>query len=117
MMNLKTSLTPELISEARLEKALHYLATTDERFAHLKVELERKRYLLELARKKQFLLWTGTIDERKAQAETSKEVQDSIDAELDAMLRYEKERAKRTTETLIVDVYRTQEASRRVGNI
>lgn len=116
-MSLKASLMPELISEARLEKALSYLATTDEKFARLKTELARKSYLVDLARKKQFLLWTGNVEERKSQAEVSQDVQEAISAELDAMLAYETMRARRTTEALICDMWRTQEASRRAGGV
>jgi DNA-binding GntR family transcriptional regulator len=116
-MNVRASLTQELISEARLEKALSYLASTDEKSARLKTDVARKEYLLELARKKGFLLAEGNIEERKAHSETSKDVQDAHEAYLDALLEHERVKARRVTEALIIETWRSVKANRRVGNI
>lgn len=106
-----------MISQERLEKALTFLAETDQEAAELKVQVERKDYLVELVRKRLFAEATGNIEERKAEAELSPETQESHEEYLQAMLEWEKLKAKRTTEELVVEVWRSLEASRRQGRI
>jgi hypothetical protein len=107
-----------MISEDRLEKALTFLARTDETAAELKTEVERKSYLLDLIRKKMFLDATGSsVEQRKAVAETSLEVQKANEEYLDAYLEWEKVSAKRKTEAIVVEVWRSINANRRVGNV
>jgi hypothetical protein len=106
-----------MISDERCGKALTYLANTDEDAAELKVVVARKEYLLDLARRKMFLSTSGSIELRKAQAETTKEVGSAMDEYLEAMLVYEKVKAKRLTEALIVETWRSVNANRRVGNV
>jgi len=106
-----------VISEERLEKAMRFLAETDLQSAELKTQVERKDYLVDLVRKRIFLGVTGNIEERKAKAEQDPEVQEAHEEYLEAMLEWEKLRAKRATEELIVEVFRTLEASRRQGRI
>jgi hypothetical protein len=106
-----------VISEERLEKALVYLATTDQEAADLKVSYLRQEYAADLARKRIFLLSEGNNEERKAKAETSAEVQERQTDYFGAIEAYERVKAKRATEELIVEVFRTLEASRRQGRI
>ena len=106
-----------MVSDHRCGEALAYLQRTDEEAAELKVQVERKAYLVELARKKAYLAAAGTIEQRKAIAETSQEVGDATDNWLAALLEFEKVKGHRTTEILIVDVWRTASANRRTGNI
>jgi hypothetical protein len=106
-----------MISEERLEKALRFLAESDEDFAESKVHMLRLDYALELARKREFLTAEGNNEERKAKAESSDHVQTVQGTYLDAVGAFEKKRAKRATEELIVEVWRSLEASRRQGRI
>lgn len=106
-----------MVSEDRLEKALRFLAESDEQFAESKVNMLRLDYAADLARKRVFLGETGNNEERKAKAEASDHVQAVIGTYLDSVGVFEKLRAKRTTEELIVEVFRTLEASRRQGRI
>jgi hypothetical protein len=106
-----------VISEERLSKALTYLAETDELAAELKANVSRQEFLAKRIRAKQFLLNEGSVELRKAKAETSNEVGDSDTLMVDAIVAYEKVRARRETQSLIVDVWRTLQANRRVGNI
>lgn len=106
-----------MISEDRLQKALTFLAETDEEFAESKVHMLRLDYALELARKRMFLLAEGNNEERKAKAEASDHVQTVQGTYLDSVGAYEKRKAKRATEELIVEVWRTLSANRRQGNI
>jgi hypothetical protein len=106
-----------MISDERCGKALTYLANTDEDAAELKVVVARKEYLLELARKSVYLNSEGTVENRKAKAELSNEVGFAMDEYLEAMLSHEKVKAKRLTEALIVETWRSVNANRRVGNV
>ena len=106
-----------MISEERLEKALRFLAESDETAAELKVQVERKSYLVDLSRRRVFKLSDGNIEERKAIAELSDDTKAAHDEYLASMLEWEKLKAKRATEELIVEVWRSLEASRRQGRI
>lgn len=105
-----------MIAEDRCSRALTYLATTDEPAAELKTDVARKEYAMDLARKRVFLTAEGNNEERKAQAETSDDVRKAFDAYTEALLAYERMRAKRATESMIVDVWRSVNANRRQGN-
>lgn len=107
-----------MISEERMEKALGFLARTDEQAAELKTQVLRKEYLIDLMRKRMFIIADGTsVEQRKAVAEISGEVQDSIGEYLSATLEWEKVKAKRATEELIVEAWRSVNANRRQGNV
>lgn len=106
-----------MITDARLQRALTYLAETDEPAAELKADVSRKEYLCKLARSKEFLIAAGPVEQRKATAEVSDSVQRAEGEYTDAVVAFEKVRAKRTTEELIVEVYRTVSANRRQGQV
>jgi hypothetical protein len=106
-----------VIADERCAKALHYLASTDEDAAELKTQVARMEYLVDLARKKEFLIAEGNIEVRKALSESSENVKQAHENYLTALLSFEKIRAKRVTEALIVETWRSVNANRRVGNI
>jgi len=106
-----------VVTDERCNRALQYLAKTDEDCAVLKTEVLRKEYVLDLAKKRVFLISDGNIEERKATAEVSGDVQGAIEAHLKATLAFEKVRAKRATEAMIVDTWRSVNANRRSGNV
>ena len=106
-----------MISEERLEKALSYLARSDESCAELKGEVCRKEYLCKLARSRGFLVASGSVEQRKAEAETSEDVQKAEDELAQAIVVFEKVKAKRQTEELICEVWRSVNANRRQGGM
>lgn len=101
------------VTQELMEKALQYLAETDEPFAEAKgcmeeLEIKRKRY-----RARAFTLSEGTVAERNALAEDRQSVIEA-DFEWIAQIKvYEVMKQKRARAMLICDLYRTQEASRR----
>lgn len=105
------------ISDDRLEKALHFMATTDQEAAELKAEVERAEYRCKLARAREFMSAEGSVEARKASAESSQSVQEVEDTRYAAILAYEKIKAKRATEELIVEVWRTCSANSRRANV
>lgn len=107
-----------VVDESRLERALYYLAETDQMSAELKADVERKEYLCKLVRSRVFLTSTqGSNEAKRAEAESSEQVQLAEGAKCSAIVAYEKIKARRQTEALIVEVFRTMEASRRAGTI
>ena len=106
-----------IITESKLEAALNYLRDTDETCAAFKVEVSRKEYLCKIARARIFLNAEGSVEQRKAMAEIDKEVEIAEEARLTALGEFEKQKAKRETNILIVEVWRTEAANKRAGNI
>lgn len=105
-----------MISEDRLEKALKYLATTDEECAELKAEVSRREYACKLARARELVLAAGSsVEVRKAIAEQSQSVIDAEDLLANAIVDFEKVKAKRQTEELIVEVWRSVLSARKQG--
>lgn len=105
-----------MISDKRLEEAMRYLATTDEDYAEAKANVARTEYRCKSVRAQAFLVSEEkTVDARKADAERSKMVSDADEANVQAILVSEKLRAKRTTEALVVEVWRSLQANRRAA--
>jgi hypothetical protein len=106
-----------MISSDRLSQALKYLSETDEKAANLKAEVARKEYICKKTRARVFLISSGNNEVRKAEAEVSEDTDKSEKEKVDAIVEFEKTKAKRETEALIVEVWRSVNANRRVGNI
>lgn len=106
-----------MITEERLTKALQYLSTTDEPFAKAKAlmigyENQEKTVLAQV-----FLEHDGTVAERDALARISKEFSEWREKYKESVYDYEIMRNKRNTESLIIEVWRSLEASKRMGNV
>lgn len=106
-----------MISDEKCGRALHFLESSDDDAAELKTEVARKEYLVELARKREFLQAEGSIEARKAIAEVSESVKKANEEYLVAFLSNEKMRARRITAALVVDTWRTCSANARSGNV
>lgn len=105
------------VSVEKMEKALAYLATTDFQSAEFKAEVRRKEYIAKKVRARVFLSSEGNNEERKAQGEVSEEVSKAEEELAQMEAEYEKLKAKRMTAALLIDVWRSLNASRRQGNI
>lgn len=99
-----------------MEKALTYLATTDEPCAVLKADMERAEYKLKSIKATVFLMSDGSVADRNATVETSQEVRNAWNAHCDAIKEYNAMQNKRTTEALIIEVWRSIGANRRKGS-
>jgi len=106
-----------MISEERLTQALTYIASTDEEAADAKADVERAHYKRKKIISAVIEHGEGAMELRKAVAENSKEAEYATMDYLNALQVSERLQNKRKTEMLIVDVFRTLEASRRRGNI
>lgn len=105
-----------MISDKRLEQAMVYLAETDEKAAELKGNVARMEYVCKSARARALLLSDEkTVESRKADAETSSLVKEAEEGYANALVAFEKIRAKRGTEELVVEVWRSIQANRRAA--
>ncbi len=106
-----------MITEDRLTKAMRYLAETDERAAELKAEVERSEYKAKTTKATVFLHVAGTVAEREATAVQANETKDAYREHFQAIRDYQAVANKRELERLVVEVWRSENANRRVGNI
>lgn len=104
-----------MISDDRAQKALVYLAETDEPCAEAKAHAERMEFKAKAIRHALFLHSVGTVAERQAKAETDDAYEDAMDAYLKAVAVYSHMMNKRATEHIVLDTWRTIQANRRRG--
>ena len=101
----------------QVDKALNYLADTDERVADARVAVLEMEYKAEVAEALAFKYAEGSVEARKQEAKTVQAVADAKNAYFKAVREHEVLRAKRKRAELTIDLWRTREASRRVGQI
>lgn len=106
-----------LIEEDRLQKALTYLSTTDEPAAVLRADVERAEYKAKAVRDTVFLHSIGTVAERTALAGTHHDYTDAMEAYFDALRLSDAMRNKRSTESIVVEVFRSLNSARSKGII
>lgn len=93
--------------------AMTYLAETDEAFAQAKTEVLRAEILCRRIRARVFVGEEGNIETRKAKAEQFPEVIKADEDFCTATLTFETLKAKRSRAEIVIDVWRSVEASRR----
>ena len=108
-----------MISEQRLEKALSFLAETDETNAEANANV---KYLDRLLKRKKALHITGNIEDKSISAKeqsyyASTIYKTAVDEIFSAEVKASTLENKRDKEGFIIDLFRTLEASRRKNNI
>ena len=106
-----------MIDEDKMVKALRYLAETDDTFAYHKAHAARTEHKAKAIKQAMFLHSTGTVAERTAQAEDSEEYKAAMDNYFEALREAEHVKNKRTTASIMIDVWRSLNSSRNKGNI
>lgn len=102
-----------MIDETKLERAMNYLAETDEVGAELKTNVARSEYMAKVAESMAFNLLEGPMEARKHEARVAGAVKEAWESHFKAMQAYEVVRARRERAVLTVDVWRSQNANRR----
>ena len=102
-----------MISEERLEKAMIYLAHTDEEAAKAKALCKKLEKMERIIRGEAFLRASGTVAEREAKAVTSEQYKEHVSYAENCWVDAELLDNKRHTEEVIVDVWRTMSANLR----
>jgi Asp/Glu/hydantoin racemase len=106
-----------LIDERRLQKALTYLAETDEPAAALRADVERAEFKAKAVRDAVFLAMTGTVAERTSLAGTNKEYTAAMNDYFEALRVSDAMKNKRSTETIVIEAWRSLNSGRNKGNI
>lgn len=107
-----------MIDDKRLEQALVYLATTDEPSAALRADMARTEFKAKATKAAMFKLAEGSsAAAREAIADTSVEVGEAWEKHFKAMHEYHAMANKRSTESIVIDTWRSMNASRRMGNV
>ena len=102
-----------MISEERLEKAITYLAHTDEEAAKAKALCKKLEKMERIIRGEAFLKSIGTVAEREAKAVTSQDFKEHVAYAENCWVDSELLDNKRHTEEVIIDIWRTMSANLR----
>ena len=106
-----------MISDERVEKALKYLVETDSEHARIKSEYKAKEALTKTILGYEFHDAEGSIEARKASSYTSQSYQDHIEALKKLEVELQTMYNRRDTARLVIEMYRTDSANKRRGNI
>lgn len=108
-----------MISQDRLQKALTYIAETDEQHAAAKASMKGLEKQEKTIKGQAFLdtAGQGTVAEREAKAYTSESYKQWSISYEDAVCDYEILNNKRNREFMIIEVWRSLNSSRNKGNI
>lgn len=108
-----------MISEDRLSKALTYLSETDEKSARAKAYSLGLEEQIKSIKGMLFVQLPGnmTVAEKESRVYASQDYKEHIEKYQNSVADYEILKNKRDTECLIVEVWRSLNASRRKGNI
>ncbi len=96
-----------------MEAALEFLAETDEAYAAAKSALLMAEILAKRVRARLFVSGEGSVELRKAAAEGHNEAIAADDALIAATTAFEALKARRSRAEIVIDVWRSIEASRR----
>lgn len=104
-----------LPDENEVERALLYLAQTDEPYAQSVSRVKALEHRVKVIKSVEFISAKGTMAEKDAKAISSPEYKGWIEDYENAIADMETMRAKRKRAELEIDLFRTLESSRRMG--
>lgn len=103
-----------MITKDEASNAVRRIAETDNDFADTKTEVERSSWLCKHARAIVYEVVDGkSVEDRKQAVERHEKVIAAEERRLSAVLAFEKLKAERETKQLIIEVWRSVEATRR----
>ncbi len=103
-----------MISREQVSDAVSFIGETDQDYAEAKTEVERATWLCKHTRALVYEVSDGkNVEDRKQAVERSEQVKNAEDRRINAILAFEAIKAKRETKQLIVEVWRSVEATRR----
>jgi hypothetical protein len=107
-----------VITEQRLEQALTFIAESDQQIGHWRAEVLRSEFLGKSAEALAFKSAAGTsAEERKQSAKLTPEVAEAWERHFKAVLEYEKLKAQRERQYIVIELYRTMSANLRRGQV
>lgn len=99
----------------RAEKAANFLAETDRQMAEAKVKHERDKLKAKRTWSAIFLRVEGSVEARKAQAETNENYETAQAAEMTSLLEFEALRNQRDTANTIIEFWRSYNKAQKEG--
>lgn len=104
-----------MISREQIGEALNFIANSDHKFAAAKTEVERASWLCKHARAIVYEMTKGDakVDERKQEVERDSRVVAAEERRIAGILAFETLKAERESKQLLIEVFRTLEATRR----
>lgn len=92
---------------------MEYLADTDLMFAQAKMQMMKAEILAKRVRARVYVTEEGAVELRKAKVEGHKDVIEADDMLVGCIGTFEELKARRSRAEIVIDVFRTLEASRR----
>jgi hypothetical protein len=105
----------ENLNDDRVEKALVYLANTDERHACLSSEVKRLEEAIKQTKAHLFLLAEGSVAQREAKAIASPEYGSTVHSWIDAYKEFKILDNKRNSEVRVTELWQTLSSNKRKG--
>jgi len=107
-----------LVDESRVDQAMTYLASTDETFAQARGTMLRTEYLADVAESMVYKsIQEGSVEDRKRAAKVAPETRQAMEDHFAAVVHFETLKARRAREVLVIELWRSVNANRRVGNV
>ena len=105
------------MSDIDVEKSLRYLASTDKEYADAKATVKYLEHKRKTVKALQVLHASGTMLEKESKAYASDEMQVFLEQYKDAVYDEQILQNKRKSAELAIEVWRSENANRRSGNI
>ena len=96
---------------------MNFLAESDDSYAATKADVLRAEIFCKRVRARAFMMGTGGADARKANAEQNGDVIAADEELINATISFETLKAKRQRAELLIEVWRSINASQRKGNV
>jgi hypothetical protein len=107
-----------VVDDDRLDQAMCYLAETDLEFAHSRGMMLRTEYLADVAESMVYSSLTeGSVEDKKRTAKIAPETRKAMEEYFGCVVQFETLKARRAREVLVVELWRSTNANRRVGNL
>ena len=103
------------ITTERMEKAITYLAETDQTCADLRADMERAEFKAKAVRDAQIKHGDGTVADRTAAAGSSPEYESAMNRYFDFIAAYEHVKNRRSTEAIVCECWRSVNSNRKQG--
>lgn len=108
----------DALDDMRMDQALAFIAQTDLEVAEWKGAVLRTEHMAKVAEALAYKAQAeGNIEDKKQAVRLDTEVQKRWEEHFQAVVKHESLKARREREFIVIDLYRTVEASRRKGNV
>ncbi len=108
----------ENLNADRVDRALGVIAQTDLEVAEWKGAVLRTEHMAKVAEALAYKAQSdGSVEDRKQAVKLDPDVQKRWEEHLQAVVKHEALKARREREFIVIDLFRTIEASRRKGNV